>query len=194
MSIELILLGLLPALAFILAAVLLQRRAALLVAFGLALLEAAYTIHAFGGLDSISALCLGSAVAMAGLAALRDDERIFRLLPTVQDLLLAGSLAYFYFFLKEPLLLGAVQKYARQQPWASGLLADPFILLYLRLVSRDLIWWFLAHAAVSVWASNRGRTLWFTIAVVGQLVVIIAAVLLSAGMAWYGQRSPELIP
>ncbi len=180
-----LLFGLLPALAFLVAALFFRQRTSLWIGAGCALAEMAYTVWVFRTLDALTFLSLLLVVALGAAAALRENERIFRLYPAAQSLLFALVFLFFYHALNSPLLSFAVGKYLGDQAQALARVGPPgFFARYLELLSRDLGWWFLGHGLLALWTAVRGgRLTWTILAVFGQLAVVVLGVLVAAFFA-----------
>jgi len=113
MSLELLLVGILPVLVFAIVDSTSTPRRAILAAMLMAVAELVYSLVRYGELDSLTILSFLLVLVLGGLAFLRGGGLLFKFQPAVLGVFLAGACAWFYFVLDRPILLAMGEKYLK---------------------------------------------------------------------------------
>ncbi len=167
--------GFLPVVTFVLLITISTRRIALWAALASALIVPLFAWLMWGSVDELTLVTLGMIVLAVLLSLKTDNEVYFKLQPAVGGTLFALILFVFYFILDKPLLSSMFDRYfaATYEKTLRGKISVVMFKEYLRALSLDLIFGFIAHAACVAFAAFRmSRWWWLAIRIPGLYLML----------------------
>lgn len=170
--------GILPVLVFVILESVSGKRVALISAIVLAFLELIFSLIVYGAIDELTIIGFVLVGIAVFLSLKTDNDLYFKLQPVVLGLIFAGIFLVFYFILDKPLLIFMYDKYMKGA--VGNLLNDDakrFVFLKaMHILSRDMGFWFILHAALTCWAALKlSKWWWFAIRVPGLYLIMILA-------------------
>jgi intracellular septation protein len=179
MDLSTLYIGILPILAFVIIDSFSSKRAAILSAMGMALLEVVFTIVKYHTIDSISVVAVVLALAFGFISWKMNNDIYFKLQPAILNFFFGISFLFFYHILEKPIMILMAEKYFPDmidKLLASKGIPKAYFTEILRLMSRDLGWWLIAHAVLTAYAALKwSKWVWFVIRVPLFYLMLIAA-------------------
>jgi intracellular septation protein A len=181
MTFALALQGLIPLIVFAIVDMFASLRVALISAMVIAVLEAVWSYHYFGEVDSLTWVSLGLLLVMAGASYRMKSDKLFKFQPVVLAGVMASALGYFQ--LKgDPLIVQMMPKVAIFLPEdKQPLFTNPIVISMMARLDALLIVTFLVHGLLIAWAAIRSTTLvWLIVRGVGFYVLCAVTLLINA--------------
>jgi len=173
--------GILPIIVFVILESFTGKRAALVSAVIMAALELIFSLTVYGGIDELTILGFVLVGVAVFLSVKTDNDLFFKFQPVALGVILSLTFFVFYYILDRPLLTAMFDKYmAGSYAQISRGMPKEFFLRILTVLSRDLVFWFLLHAALIAWAALRlSKWWWFAIRVPGFYIILFVACLIA---------------
>jgi intracellular septation protein A len=184
MDINTFFVGVLPILIFVILDSVTTKKAAILSAMLLALGELIFTLVKYHTIDELTVLSVVLVALFGGLSIKKNNDVYFKLQPAILGFFFAASFFFFYYFLDKPIFNFMIEKYFNNdvEPFLHNRVPKGYFLELMRVLSRDLGWWILAHALLTAYAAFRmSKWWWFAIRVPFFYVIIFIAM-------WVEQR------
>lgn len=170
--------GLLPLIVFAIVDIFAGVRTAIIAAIIFALIEAAWSYHAFGEVDRLTWISLGLVVVMGAIAFKMRSELLFKFQPVALAGFSAAALAYFHFF-DTPLMLQMVPKIIPVLPEAQQkLIQDPRMIAMISRLDAMMIIVFVIHGVLVAWAAMHKSTLYWLVMRGAAFYALLAVVML----------------
>ncbi len=175
--------GILPVLAFVILESLAGKRMAIAIALLLAFGEVVFSLAVYGTIDELTILAFVIVLIAGALSIKTDNDLYFKLQPAVVSTLFALIMLVYYFLLDRPLLNLMMHKYfpGGAASITGGKVPEEWFQKMLRILSRDLAFWFLLHAALVTWAALKlSKWWWLAMRVPMLYVLMFVAVFIAA--------------
>ena len=181
MSTNLILLGLLPLIAFVVIEAKAGLRAGILAAVIIAFLELLYTLVIYKTLDEITIISVITVGIFSYFAYRSNNAVIFKIQPVVLGLVFALMFIVMQ-FLGKPILSTMAIKYAPMfPPELKDQMKDPIFLYLLERTSFYLGGGFILHASLVAYAAYRmSNWWWLLIRAIGIYIMMVLCMILAA--------------
>lgn len=164
MSLNIILMGVLPLIAFVMMDTFFGLKAGLVSAIGFAFLELLYTLYKFGTIDAVTGLSLSLVCLMAFFAWKKESEKLFLYQPVLMSLVL-GAYFIISYTMGEPIFIVFFQKYGKdlipQEQYQ--VLSHPQMQKIMTISSLTLGFGLFAHA-FAIWIAIVKLNKWWWLA------------------------------
>lgn len=176
----LLLQGILPLIAYLLAETFLGVRKAVIIAFAIAAVEIIWSRIAMGYFEPTGLISAALIGVMGAISYRMNSPLMFKLQPVVLGVIFAGVLAWFQFF-DEPLIFKMFPLMRElMSPEQAAQLDDPAVRALLGRICGQMIGVFLVHAAIVAIAAVRwNRWVWFLIRSLGIYLLVFALVVVN---------------
>ncbi len=173
--------GLLPALLFVLIDSFSSKKAAIIGATAMAVLELAFTLIMYGAIDFLSVMAVCFALFFGFLSFKLNNDIYFKLQTPILNTFFAAAFLFSYHILKRPLLTVMMEKYmpgfVANLEATRGIDTSLFMGM-LNTLSRDMGIWLLLHSSLTAYAALKlSKWVWFLCRVPLFYVMLFIAVL-----------------
>jgi len=180
MDVNTFFIGILPVIVFVVLDSVTTKKTAIISAVALAFAEFVFTIVKYHTIDELTVLSVLLAVVFGWLSIKKNNDLYFKLQPAILGVFFAGSFFFFYHVLNKPLFNYMIEKYMNNniEPFLHNKIPKDYFMEMMRVMSRDLGWWVLAHALLTAYAAVKlSKWWWFVIRVPLFYVILVVAML-----------------
>jgi intracellular septation protein len=180
MDVSLFWIGILPVVAFVILDSFTTKKNAIYSAIALAVAELLFTIIKFHTIDELTVFSVLLVIVFGGISIKKNNDLFFKLQPAFLGLFFALSFFFFYYVLDKPIFNFMMEKYFNNnvEMFLKGRIPREYFMRLLNVLSRDLGWWILGHAALTAYAAVKlSKWWWFFIRVPAFYIILIIAMM-----------------